>query len=114
MSVLNFHCRQVELSDCTCELYDIANSIYVLSKKANTIESDILIITVENIAFHIDSFMKTYNEDTLIDCCRNSETYQERYEEEIKKFQNLLDQFEYIKDIISNYRRHIDHGFCSI
>lgn len=110
--ISNFNCKQYELADCVIELYDIIQSIFVLSKKSGSIDSDILIAFVSCINKRIAAFFKKYHTAVLIDACRHSEEYQERYETEILDFKILFEHFNAISTMMGEYSRHIEHGYA--
>lgn len=108
--VAQFSCKQKELSDCDSELYDIAQALFSLSKKVDKIDSDLLTICVQSIRKRIETFFRQYKIQELIKTCREAETYQERYEEEISVFSQLFDRLKMILQLIDDYWLHIEHG----
>ncbi len=107
-----FNCKQLELADCTSELYDIAQSLLILSRKSDQIDSDILIAFVSCANKRISEFISKYHVADLVESCRNSETYQARYEGEISEFTKLFENFSTIKQLMDEYSRHIEHGYA--
>lgn len=105
-----FSCKQPKLNDCVNELYDIVQSLFVLSKKSNQIDSDILIAFVSCLNKRISEFSKRYQATQLIKSCRSSETYQVRYEDELTELIKIFDDFSTIKQLMEDYSLHIEQG----
>ena len=110
--ITKYSCKQNELSDCLYDIYDISQAIYVLSLKAEHIDSDVLIMFVDSINKRIETFFRTYKKEELIIACRNAESFQERYEADLSAFTSMFENFRKIGEIIEKYSLHIEHGLA--
>lgn len=104
-----FRCVEHEMSDCLDRLYQLVYSICVLIEDIGNIKSTVALVLVENINLNIGAFFDTFPINKVIDNCKQSETHQKRYDEQLTIFQGIYNDFRELKLELDKYFLRLEH-----
>lgn len=106
-----FMIPQNELGDCLYNMDLIMSRTVKLTKRVMSIDSLISLSYIEMLLNEMFDFKEKFPLTNVIQECRNSDTYQDRYEKSYLKFTELYQDFMKVIEIVDSYFAYLDRGF---
>lgn len=107
----NFMLSQNEMGDCLYHMDLITSRIVKLTKRVMEMDSVISLSYIEMLLDDIWDFKEKYPLAKVLQSCKDSEVYQDRYEKSYIEFSDLYQDFFNVIEIFDKYFAYLDRGF---
>lgn len=107
----NFMLPQNELGDCLYSMDLIISRTVKLTKRIMSVDSLISLSYIEMLTNEMMEFKEKFPLTKVLQLCKESECYQDRYEKSYIEFSGLYSDFIKVIDIIDHFFAYLDRGF---
>lgn len=107
----NFMLPQNELGDCLYNMDLIISRTVKLTKRIMTVDSLISLSYIEMLTNEMMEFREKFPLVKVLQSCKESEVYQDRYEKSYIEFSGLYQDFMNVIEIIDHYFAYLSRGF---